>query len=48
MDHQKSERVSYHFCIRDFRSFAKSEAQRLSFVRPLFCPEAEFNSDVDH
>jgi hypothetical protein len=47
MDHQEVERVAYHFGIWDFQSFSQSEAQRLSSVWPLFCPEAEFSSDVD-
>jgi hypothetical protein len=47
MDHRKAERVGYQFGIQDFRSFNQSEAQRLSSVQPLFCPEAEFSSDVD-
>jgi hypothetical protein len=47
MDHQKDERVAYQFGIRDFQNFGQSEAQKLSSVLLLFCPEAEFSSDVD-
>jgi hypothetical protein len=39
--------VSYHNGIRDFRSFGKSETQKLSSVQPLFCPETEISSEVD-
>jgi hypothetical protein len=48
MDRRKAERVAYHFCIRDFWSFSQSKKQMLISVQPLFCPETEFSSDVDH
>jgi hypothetical protein len=47
MDHREDERVSYCNAIQNFWSFGQSEAQKLSFVQPLFCPETEFNSEVD-
>jgi hypothetical protein len=47
MDHQKAEGVVYHNGIRSFRSFGQSEAQKLNSDQLLFCPETEFNSDVD-
>jgi hypothetical protein len=47
MDHQKYERVYYRNGIRSFRSFGQSEAQKFSSVRPLFCPETEFSSEVN-
>jgi hypothetical protein len=48
MDHQKALRVSYRNGIQNFRSFDQSEAKRLRSIQPLFCPETEFSSDVDH
>jgi hypothetical protein len=47
-DHRKSERVAYRNGIDNFWNFGQSEAQKFSSVQPLFCPETEFNSEVDH
>jgi hypothetical protein len=47
MDHQKSERVAYRNGIQNFWNFGQSKAQKFSSVQPLFCPETEFNSEVD-
>jgi hypothetical protein len=47
MDHRKAERVSYHFCIRDFWSFSQFDAQKLRSIVPLFCPEIEFSSNIN-
>jgi hypothetical protein len=43
---RKAERVSYRNGIRDLQSFGHSEAQKLSSIQPLFCPEMEFSSEV--
>jgi hypothetical protein len=48
MVHRKAERVSYQFVIQDFWSFGQSEAHKLNSIQPLFCPETEFSSDIDH
>jgi hypothetical protein len=48
MDHRKAERVAYHNSSLKFWSFGQSEAQKFSFVQPLFCPETEFSSEVNH
>jgi hypothetical protein len=47
MDHQKAERVFYRNGIWDFWSFGQSDAQKLSSVQPLFCPETESSNKVD-
>jgi hypothetical protein len=39
MDHQKAERVAYRNGIWDIQSFGQSEAEKLSSVQSLFCPE---------
>jgi hypothetical protein len=46
MNHQKSERVSYHDGIWYFRSFGQSETRKLSSVQLLFCPETEISNKV--
>jgi hypothetical protein len=48
MDYRKYERVAYQIGIRYFWIFGQSETQKLRSVQPLFCPEIEFSSDVDH
>jgi hypothetical protein len=48
MDHWDAERVSYQNGIRDFWDFCQTETQMLRSVQPLFCPETEFSSEVDH
>jgi hypothetical protein len=46
MDHRKDERVTYQFGIRDFRSFGRSESQKLNPDQLWFCPETKISSDV--
>jgi hypothetical protein len=46
MDHQKAEGVAYHNGIWDFQIFGQPETRKLSSAQPLFCPEAEFSSEV--
>jgi hypothetical protein len=48
MDHRKYERVIYQNSIQDFRSFSQFENWNWRSVLPLFCPEIEFSSDIDH
>jgi hypothetical protein len=47
MDRRKAERVAYHDGIWDFQCFSQSKTQKLSFVQPLFYPEAEFSNEVE-
>jgi hypothetical protein len=47
MDRRKAERVAYRDGIWDFQSFSQPKTQKLSFVQPLFYPEAEFSNEVE-
>jgi hypothetical protein len=47
MDHRKAERVVFRNGIWNLRSFGQSETGNSRSVLPLFCPGADFSSDVD-
>jgi hypothetical protein len=47
MDHRKAETIAYRNRIHSFQSFGQLEAQKFSFIQPLFHPETEFISEVD-
>jgi hypothetical protein len=47
MHHRKAERVVFRNGIQNFRSFGQSETGNGGSVMPLFCPDAEFSSDVN-
>jgi hypothetical protein len=48
MDHRKAERVFVQNGIWDFQSFGQSDMGNRRSVPPLFYPETEFSSDINH